>query len=219
MEEEEGGQADGQASPAGAAAAAEGEATAAQASSGVARQLLDGELLKELVGLHARVYGALDAAAQPGGGDASVAATGADTTAGAIGGGSSGGSRPGGADDGAWVQSSFLRSYELGAELLAAAAGQLGCGVDDATATGHLYRLCLEHIALDRAAASTAAVAVAARRPSRRSVAKGAGVLAAGDEEEGSGFDMQGPCVEEITLLQVGVGAAVGLCRGLITLM
>ncbi len=180
----------------------EGPATAAQAKSSGARQLLDGELLADVVRLHAAVYGALaerqqqqqvQQAGGEAGGGVGAAADGRDVC-------------------GAEAEEAFLRSYQLGSELMAAVGFRLGAELDGEVETGHLFRLCVEHNKLNRAAAATAAAAAAAGgvgaagAGSRKAVA-GSSRRAKGDVifgEEDSGVDIQQACVEEISLMQVG---------------
>lgn len=172
----------------------EGPATAAQAKSSGARQLLDGELLADVVRLHAAVYGVLaerqqQQAAGEAAGSVGVGANGRDAL-------------------GAEAEAAFLRSYQLGSELMAAVGFRLGAELDGEVETGHLFRLCVEHNKLNRAAAATAAEAAAAGvgGAGGRKAASGSSKRAKGDVifgEEDSGVDIQQACVE-ISLMQVG---------------
>lgn len=182
---------------------AEGEASEAQAKSTAARQLLDGELLSDIVHMHAAVFNAL--AARIGGPEAAAtgaAAGGMEVVEGAV---------P--------AQATFKLSYQLGTDMLAALGPGcaplpnldlqvlLGREVDDATSTGHLYRLCMEHERLARMAHATAADAAAAAEAAAPTHARGGARKKGQVEEEAEGtelgsFDIQGSCVEEVVLLQ-----------------
>ncbi|GIL72549.1 hypothetical protein Vretifemale_2893, partial [Volvox reticuliferus] len=201
-------------------------ATAAQARSSAARQLLDGDLLTDVVQLHAAVYGALAAAQQR----SSLVVAGEDcgTTPPAsyirTGPLATFASRAS-AGDAVAVERVFVRSYELGSELMAAVGYQLDSEIDNATELGHLFRLCLEHNALNRAAAATAAEAAVTSEGSRPATKRGAvaGAFTASRRrggvifcDEDGGVDIQKPCVEEISLLQEPVSAMESRLRRLL---
>ncbi|EFJ44763.1 hypothetical protein VOLCADRAFT_121252, partial [Volvox carteri f. nagariensis] len=219
-------------SAAAAAAAQDAAATAAQARSSAARQLLDGDLLTDVVRLHAAVFGTLAAeehlevrqvAAAMVGDRAGMDATGPGPV------------MPPGqmvplAAASAATEDVFRRSYELGSELLAAVRYHVDVAVDDVTGSGHVFRLCLEHNALNRAAAATAADMTAAaggdaaRRPASRRGATSSGTSSGPLRRRGGvifgeddgGVDIQKPCVEEISLLQEPVSALESRLRGLL---
>ena len=100
----------------------------------------------------------------------------------------------------------------------------MGAELDASALPGHLRRACLEHAELAKAPAATAAAAAigegvgekaaGARKPaksSRKKVASAAASWVMEEEEEedvdllGGGVDINGPAVQEIALLQVGV--------------
>ena len=120
---------------------------------------------------------------------------------------------------------SFKLSYELGSSLLGWVGGAVGCELDHSALTGHLMRACLQYSELAKAPAATAAAAAAGsaapRRPAKSSkkVASAAASWVMDEDEEDDamsgraalldgGVDIHGPCVEEISLLQVS-GAGV----------
>lgn len=109
-----------------------------------ARELVVGEVLGDLVAVHATAF--CDAAGE--------------------------GCAPGDA-----APADFLRSYELGVQLLRAAGLVLPAALDAATASGHLYAASCRFRQLSQAAPSGTAAARA-------------------------GVDMQAPCVEEAVLVQ-----------------
>ncbi|GLI68780.1 hypothetical protein VaNZ11_013272, partial [Volvox africanus] len=201
-------------------------ATAAQARSSAARQLLDGDLLRDVVQLHAAVYGALAAAQKRSslvlaGDDCATSTSAFYNRTGQL---ATFASRASPVDAVA-MEGVFIRRYELGSELMAAVGYQLDAEVDNATELGHLFRLCLEHNALNRAAAPTAAEVVVADEGSRpaakrvmvagaASASRRRGGVIFGDED--GGVDIQKPCVEEISLLQEPVSAMESRLRGLL---
>lgn len=207
-------------------AGGEGEEDAAasegQARSSAAKALLDGELLADIVRLHAATYTALAAAISRAG----AAATGAGVTA----------KLPEGLHTPVSTTDTFQLSYHLGTELLVAMGGGVDVAVDEHTLTGHLYRLCHEHARIAKAAAINAAAAVAeaegrprkARATGRiifeedgsdEGVDKfhGMGLLSLFGAAEGAmGVDINAPCVEEAALLQEPVAAMARRLRELL---
>lgn len=146
---------DSEAAAAAAAAAAAGpsaEEEALGAAALSARELVVGEVLGELVAVHAAAFGGSS-------GDAGAA--------------------------GDAAAADFLRSYELGVELMRAAGLVLPASLDGATAGGHLYAAACRFRQLSQAAPSAAAAAKA-------------------------GVDMQAPCVEEAVLVQAPLLALRG---------
>lgn len=145
-------EADATAAAAAAAAAAagqpEGEAAGAAALS--ARQLVLGEVLQELVAVHAACFGSGQAALE----------------------GTAGAATSDAADG-----KQFLRSYELGTQLLRAVGLVAPAALDAATSGGHLYATAcrFRQLAAPALSASTAAAA---------------------------GVDIQAACVEEAVLVQ-----------------
>ncbi|KAL4440107.1 hypothetical protein ABPG75_003108 [Micractinium tetrahymenae] len=157
---------DSEAAVAAAAAAAAGPSTEEEALGAAvlsARELVVGEVLGELVAVHATAFGG------SGSGSGSDEAGQAGDTAAA----------------------DFLRSYQLGVELLRAAGLVLPASLDGATASGHLYAAACRFRQLSQAAPSAAAAAKA-------------------------GVDMQAPCVEEAVLVQAPVLALRGRLQELL---
>lgn len=148
---------DSEAAVAAAAAAAAGplpEEEALGAAALSARELVVGEVLGDLVAVHAAAFGPEGAAGEA-------------------------------------VAIDFLRSYELGVELLRAAGLVLPASLDGATAGGHLY-----------------AAACRFRQLAQAPPAAGAAAKA--------GVDMQAPCVEEAVLVQAPLLALRGRLRELL---
>jgi midasin len=175
-------------------------ASEAEAKTAAARALLEGDILEELVALHAQLFAALAARAGAPGADAGAAAAGA----------------------GAATGRTFELCYGLGAQLAAAQGALLPAGVDAAARGGHLMRIAGEHAALGSAAASTSAAAVAAAAAAAAVAAGGdrsgreddAGAAAA--EAAGASVDLQRPFVEETALMQGPVSAVAARCAGLL---
>ncbi|MEW5303413.1 MAG: hypothetical protein WDW36_006109 [Sanguina aurantia] len=188
-------------------------ASEGQARSSSARALLDGELLADLVHLHHTLFSNLSHHALASSSSAAAAAAAAVITLPAA---------------------SFVRCYELGMQLVGRSEGLLSASLDSVTMTGHLYRSCVEHMRIGRAAASTAAAAAAgggttgsgggdendalvgavgrgrtrlAGDSKRGAAARARMAASGGGDVSGEGVDMQAACVEEVTLLQGPAGA------------
>ncbi|KAG2499138.1 hypothetical protein HYH03_002721 [Edaphochlamys debaryana] len=205
-----------------AAARAGGEqATATQAKSSGARQLLDGELLSDVVRLHSAVYGSLAAEMKSSVAATSASVAAADADADADGSASTAAGFLASPDA---LRQAFLRSYELGCDLMLATGCRLGPEADAAAESGHLYRLCLEHNHLNRQAAATAADAAGGAATNKRGAtgkaAAGSGKRTRGGvifgDGEDSGVDIQAACVEEVSLLQEPVAAMESRLRSLL---
>ncbi|KAG1668462.1 hypothetical protein FOA52_005235 [Chlamydomonas sp. UWO 241] len=203
------------------AAAPPEEATETQARSAATKQLTDGELLEDLVACHC----------------SSVAALSFNARGGAAGSGDAW------LSDKSSTRA-FRLSYDLGARLLGWAGGALPSRLDAASATGHLMRCVLEHQTLDRAPAATGALAAAGtatgsstKKGSGSRGRKGAPAASASaaascwmlddDDDDcgfdggfgapgGDGVDINGPCVEEIVLLQAPLAGVDARLRTLL---
>jgi midasin len=167
------------ASAAAAAAAAGGQLQPEQeealqgAAASSARQLVVGAVLQELVAAHAASFGI----GGTDGGGARLSATAASGKPGA---------------DGPATAAEFLRSYDLGVQLLRAVGLVVPSGVDAATGSGHLYAACCRFRQLAQPPAAKVSAAAAA------------------------GVDIQEACIEEAVLVQQ---PALALRRRLLELL
>lgn len=157
-------------------------ATAVQAKSSIAKSLLYGEILSDVVGLHKWLFRELAAQKLPNSRHASKV------------------------PDVAREQAHKL-CYDLGTWLLGAAQGLLPAGVDDDVRCGHIMRLCLEHRTLGKAAAASSAQAAAVRS---HTTANTSGSVSHFDLMAEDALDMQQPAMEEVPLM-LGPVSAVAL--------